>query len=155
MFYRLRSMSHTATKRVFGVAFKAFLDMVHELLQKFLAGIHFLLFKTTLQRGGTCAAHGIKHFAMRSMTTVALLASLGASLGAPKAPLSSNLVPLSPPSGINLAFSASNHTLISKLISKFSAPTCPPSSIFHGSVTRRTLTFAIPSIRKLICWNST
>ena len=28
MFYRLRSMSHTATKRVFGIAFKAFLYMV-------------------------------------------------------------------------------------------------------------------------------
>ena len=59
MFYRLRNMPHTATKHVSCVAFKAFLDMVHELLQKFLAGIHFLLFKTTLQRGGTCEAHGI------------------------------------------------------------------------------------------------
>ena len=57
MFYRLRNMPHTATKHVSCVAFKAFLDMVHELLQKFLAGIHFLLFKTTLQRGGTCEAH--------------------------------------------------------------------------------------------------
>ena len=59
MFYRLRNMPHTATKHVSCVAFKAFLDMVHELLQKFLAGIHFLLFKTTLQRGSTCEAHGI------------------------------------------------------------------------------------------------
>ena len=59
MFYRLRNMPHTATKHVSCVAFQAFLDMVHELLQKFLAGIHFLLFKTTLQRGGTCEAHGI------------------------------------------------------------------------------------------------
>ena len=59
MFYRLRNMPHTATKHVSCVAFKAFLDMVHELLQKFLAGIHFLLFTTTLQRGGTCEAHGI------------------------------------------------------------------------------------------------
>ena len=59
MFYRLRNMPHTATKHVSCVAFKTFLDMVHELLQKFLAGIHFLLFKTTLQRGGTCEAHGI------------------------------------------------------------------------------------------------
>ncbi len=62
MFYRLRNLLHTATKHVFCVAFEAFLDMVHELLQKFLAGIHFLLFKTTLQRGGTCEAHGIAHF---------------------------------------------------------------------------------------------
>ena len=59
MLYRLRNMPHTATKHVSCVAFKTFLDMVHELLQKFLAGIHFLLFKTTLQRGGTCEAHGI------------------------------------------------------------------------------------------------
>ena len=59
MFHKLRNMPHTATKHVSCVAFKAFLDMVHELLQKFLAGIHFLLFKTTLQRGGTCEAHGI------------------------------------------------------------------------------------------------
>ena len=59
MFYRLRNMPHTATKHVSCVAFKAFWDMVHELLQKILAGIHFLLFKTTLQRGGTCEAHGI------------------------------------------------------------------------------------------------
>ena len=57
MFYRLRNMPHTATKHVSCVAFKAFWDMVHELLQKILAGIHFLLFKTTLQRGGTCEAH--------------------------------------------------------------------------------------------------
>ena len=60
MFYRLRTMPHTAAKHVSCVAFKTFLDMVHELLQKFLAGIHFLLFKTTLQRGGTCEAHGIR-----------------------------------------------------------------------------------------------
>ena len=59
MFYRLRNMPHTATKHVFSIAFKAFLDMVHGLLQKPLAGIHFLLFTTTLQRGGTCEAHGI------------------------------------------------------------------------------------------------
>ena len=57
MFYRLRNMPHTATKHVSCVAFKAFLDMVHGLLQEILAGIHFLLFKTTLQRGGTCEAH--------------------------------------------------------------------------------------------------
>ena len=59
MFYRLRNMPHTATKHVFSIAFKAFLDMVHGLLQKPLAGIHVLLFTTTLQRGGTCEAHGI------------------------------------------------------------------------------------------------
>ena len=59
MFYKLRNMPHTTTKHVSCVAFKTFWDMVHELLQKILAGIHFLLFKTTLQRGGTCEAHGI------------------------------------------------------------------------------------------------
>ena len=59
MFYRLRIMLHTAAKHVFCLAFKAFLDMVHGLLQKPLAGIHVLLFTTTLQRGGTCEAHGI------------------------------------------------------------------------------------------------
>ena len=59
MFYRLRNMLHTATKHVFCLAFKAFLDVVHGLLQKPLAGIHVLLFTTTLQRGGTCEAHGI------------------------------------------------------------------------------------------------
>ena len=48
-----------STKHVFSIAFKAFLDMAHGLLQKPLAGIHFLLFKPTLQRGGTCEAHGI------------------------------------------------------------------------------------------------
>ena len=57
MFYKLRNMPHTATKHVSCVASKTFLDMVHELLQKFLAGIHFLRFKSTLQRGGTCEAH--------------------------------------------------------------------------------------------------
>ena len=30
------------------------------MLQEIPAGIHFLLFITTLQRGGTCAAHGIE-----------------------------------------------------------------------------------------------
>ena len=59
MFYRLRNMPHTATEHVFCIAFKAFLDMVYGLLQKIPAGIHLLLFMTTLQRGGTCAAHGI------------------------------------------------------------------------------------------------
>ena len=34
--------------------------MAHGLLQKPLAGVHFLLFKPTLQRGGTCEAHGIE-----------------------------------------------------------------------------------------------
>ena len=58
MFYRLRNMPHMSTKHVFSIAFKAFLDMAHGLLQKPLAGIHFLLFKPTLQRGGTCEAHG-------------------------------------------------------------------------------------------------
>ena len=57
MFYRLRNMPHARTKHVSCVAFHAFLDMVHGLLPTVLAGIHFLLFKTTLQRGGTCAAH--------------------------------------------------------------------------------------------------
>ena len=59
MFYRLWNMSHTATERVFCIAFRAWLDMVHGLLQKIPAGIHFLLFATTLQRGGACEAHGI------------------------------------------------------------------------------------------------
>ena len=59
MFYRLRNMPHTATEHVFCIACKAFLDMVYGLLQRILAGIHWLLFITTLQRGGTCAAHGI------------------------------------------------------------------------------------------------
>ena len=57
MFYRLRNMPHTASEHVFCIAFKAFLDMVQGLLQEIPAGIHFLLFITTLQRGGTCAAH--------------------------------------------------------------------------------------------------
>ena len=59
MIYRLRNMPHMSTKHVFSIAFKTFLDMAHGLLQKPLAGIHFLLFKLTLQRGGTCEAHGI------------------------------------------------------------------------------------------------
>ena len=59
MFYRLRNMPHTATEHVFCIACKAFLDMVYGLLQKIPAGIHLLLFITILQRGGTCAAHGI------------------------------------------------------------------------------------------------
>ena len=33
--------------------------MVQELLQQIPAGGHFLLFVSTMQRGGTCAAHGI------------------------------------------------------------------------------------------------
>ena len=57
MFHRLRNMPHTATEHVFCIAFKAFLNMVQGLLQEIPAGIHFLLFITTLQRGGTCAAH--------------------------------------------------------------------------------------------------
>ena len=39
--------------------FAAFLDMMQELLPKIPAGIHFLLFVSTMQRGGTCEAHGI------------------------------------------------------------------------------------------------
>ena len=46
-------------KKVFCVALKAFLDMVSEWLPKIPAGIHFLVFASTLQRGGTCEAHGI------------------------------------------------------------------------------------------------
>ena len=57
MFYRLRNMPHMSTKHVFSIAYKTFLDMAHGLLQKPLAGVHFLLFKPTLQRGGTCEAH--------------------------------------------------------------------------------------------------
>ena len=57
MFYKLRNMLHTGTKRIFCIAFKVCLDMVQGLLQEIPAGIHFLLFITTLQRGGTCAAH--------------------------------------------------------------------------------------------------
>ena len=52
-------MPHTVTKHGFCIASKTCLDMVQGLLQKFPAGLHFLLFTTTLQRGGTCAAHGI------------------------------------------------------------------------------------------------
>ena len=59
MFYELRNMPHTATKRIFCIPFLALLDIVHGLLQEIPAGIHFLIFQTTLQRGGTCAAHGI------------------------------------------------------------------------------------------------
>ena len=58
-FYRLRNMSHTATKRVFCIAFEAFLDKVQWWLPKIPAGLHVLLFITTLKRGGTCAADGI------------------------------------------------------------------------------------------------
>ena len=60
MFYRLRNMPHTATKHVSCVAFEAFLDMVQWWLPKIPAGLHFLLFITTLKRGGTCTAHGIR-----------------------------------------------------------------------------------------------
>ena len=60
MFCRVRNMPHMATKHVFCIAFKAFLDMVQGLLQKIPADLHFLLFTTTLQRGGTCAAHGMQ-----------------------------------------------------------------------------------------------
>ena len=56
-FYRLQSPAHTAKNRVLGVALKAFLDMVPEWLPKIPAGIHFLVFASTLQRGGTCEAH--------------------------------------------------------------------------------------------------
>ena len=37
----------------------AFFDRVQEWLQKNPAGIAFLLFVSTMQRGGTCEAHGI------------------------------------------------------------------------------------------------
>ena len=50
-------MSHAATKRVFCIAFETFLDMVQWWLPKIPAGLHCLLFITTLKRGGTCAAH--------------------------------------------------------------------------------------------------
>ena len=58
-FYRLQNTAHTAKTNFFGVALKAFLDMVLEWLPKIPAGIHFLVFASTLQRGGTCEAHGI------------------------------------------------------------------------------------------------
>ena len=58
-FYRLQSTAHTANKKVFCVALKAFLDMVPEWLPKIPARVHFLVFASTLQRGGTCEAHGI------------------------------------------------------------------------------------------------
>ena len=67
MFYRLRTMPHTATEHVFCIAFKAFLDMVYGLLQKIPAGIHLLLSITTLQRGGTCSAHGIGNFGQKAL----------------------------------------------------------------------------------------
>ena len=67
MFYKLWNMSHTATERVFCIAFRAWLDMVHGLLQKIPAGIHFLLFATTLQRGGTCEAHGIGSYSPKKI----------------------------------------------------------------------------------------
>ena len=41
MFYKLPNVSHTATKRGFCIALKAFLHMVHGLLQKVPAGIHW------------------------------------------------------------------------------------------------------------------
>ena len=56
-FYRLQSTAHTAKTNVFCVALKAFLDMVPEWLPKIPAGVHFLVFASTLQRGGTCEAH--------------------------------------------------------------------------------------------------
>ena len=59
-FYRLQNTAHTAKTNFFGVALKAFLDMVLEWLPKIPAGIHFLVFASTLQRGGTCEAHGIR-----------------------------------------------------------------------------------------------
>ena len=37
----------------------AFFDTAQELLQKNPAGVPFLFFVSTMQRGGTCAAHGI------------------------------------------------------------------------------------------------
>ena len=67
MFYRLRNMPHIATEHVFCIAFKAFLDMVYGLLQKIPAGIHLLLFITTLQRGGTCAAHRLRNIFFNSV----------------------------------------------------------------------------------------
>ena len=60
-------MPHMATKHVFCIAFKAFLDMVQGLLQKIPADLHFLLFTTTLQRGGTCAAHGIGSYSHKEL----------------------------------------------------------------------------------------
>ena len=42
-----------------------FFDTVQELLQKNPAGIHFLLFVSTMQRGGTCEAHGIRRAALQ------------------------------------------------------------------------------------------
>ena len=76
MFYRLRNMPHAATQHVFCIACKAFLDMVYGLLQKIPAGIHLLLFITILQRGGTCAAHGIRHFGPTKVLDKDMLSAL-------------------------------------------------------------------------------
>ena len=44
----------------------AFFDRVQEWLQKKPAGIAFLLFVSTMQRGGTCEAHGIEKKSMKN-----------------------------------------------------------------------------------------
>ena len=43
-----------------------FFDTVQELLQKNFAGVPFLFFVSTLQRGGTCEAHGIEKKSMKN-----------------------------------------------------------------------------------------
>ena len=77
------------------------------------------------------------------MSLVPLLGSLGASLGASKAPLSSNLVPLSLQVDVNLPLLAKICTLISQLSSKFGA-NLPSKLNFHDFLILRTLIFAIP-----------
>ena len=56
-FTDFRALLTHPKKKVFCVALKASLDMVPEWLPKIPAGIHFLVFASTLQRGGTCEAH--------------------------------------------------------------------------------------------------
>ena len=65
--------------------------MTQCLLQKIPAGLHFLLFLTTLQRGGTCAAHGIG----AKLSQVGLKIEILASSGCSWAPFGRILVPKS------------------------------------------------------------
>ena len=72
----------------------------------------------------------------------ALLSRLGASLGDPKAPLSSNLVPLSLQVDVNLPLLAPTCALISELGLKFGLNL--PSKVIFSFLTLRTLIFAVP-----------
>jgi len=74
------------------------------------------------------------------MSPVALLDSLGASLGDPKAPLSSNLVPLSLQVHINLPLLASTCALSGQLRFKM-CPNLPSNANFHRICDPSTLDF--------------